>query len=206
MEILGIDIGGRGIKAAPVDTVRGELLAERCRIPTPDPAEPQPVAEVVARIARHFNWDGPVSCGFPAAVRNGVILTAANISKDWIGMDAAALFSSLSGCPTRVLNDADAAGLAKMQFGAGRGVQGTVLIVTLGTGLGTALFTGGRLLPNTELGHIEMDDVDAGQRASDAARKREDLSWKKLAARLDKYLGALERLFWPDLIILGGGQ
>ncbi len=205
MEILGIDIGGSGIKGAPVDTGRGELLAPRCRIPTPDSAEPQPVAQVVAQVARHFKWDGPVGCGFPAAVRNGVILTAANISKDWIGMDAAGLFSSLSGCPTCVLNDADAAGLAEMQFGAGRGVQGTVLIVTLGTGLGTALFTGGRLLPNTELGHIELDGKDAELRASDAARKREDLSWKKWAARLDKYLGALERLFWPDLIILGGG-
>lgn len=205
MEILGIDIGGSGIKGAPVDTEKGLLLAPRCRIPTPESAKPKPVAEVVAQIARNFNWQGPIGSGFPSAVRNGVVLTAANISKKWIGTNAAELFANATGCPNYVMNDADAAGMAEMTFGAGRGIGGTVLIVTLGTGLGTALFTDGKLLPNTELGHIEMDGEDAEANASDAARKRDDLSWKKWAVKLSRYLGTLERLFWPDLIILGGG-
>ena len=205
MEILGIDIGGSGIKGAPVDTESGVLLAPRCRIPTPSPAKPGGVSKAVGEVARQFDWRGPVGCGFPAAIRSGVVLTAANIHKNWIGTDAITRFSEATGCPTVVINDADAAGLAEMTFGAGKGRRGVVLIVTIGTGLGTALFTEGFLLPNAELGHIEIDGVDAEWRASDAARKREDLSWKKWARRLDTYLGALERLLWPDLIILGGG-
>ena len=205
MEVLGIDIGGSGIKGAPVDTETGALLAPRYRIKTPKPAKPRPVAETVAEIARHFDWDGRIGCGFPAAVRGGVTLTAANVHKKWIGTDAAALISEASGCETCVINDADAAGLAEMAFGAGKDCQDVVLIVTIGTGLGTSLFTQGRLLPNTELGHIEIDGEEAEAFASDAARKREDLSWKKWSKRLDKYLRTLEKLFWPDLIILGGG-
>lgn len=205
MEILGIDIGGSGIKGAPVDTGTGNMLAPRCRIPTPSPAKPGAVSEAVAEVVKQFNWHGPVGCGFPAAIRSGVVLTAANIHKSWIGTDAVARFSEATGCPMVVINDADAAGLAEMNFGAGKGRQGVVLIVTIGTGLGTALFTEGCLLPNAELGHIEVGGVDAEWRASDAARKREGLSWKKWARRLDTYLDTLERLLWPDLIILGGG-
>ena len=205
MEILGIDIGGSGIKGAPVETNTGAFLAERCRIPTPEPSKPRLVAQAVAEIARNFSWTGPVGCGFPAAMRGGVALTAANVHKKWIGTNAAQLFSDATGCPVCVINDADAAGLAEMTFGAGRDRRGVVLIVTIGTGLGTALFTNGHLLPNAELGHIEIGGQDAELRASDAARKREGLSWEKWGARLNEYLRRLEQLLWPDFIILGGG-
>lgn len=205
MEILGIDIGGSGIKGAPVNIETGDLVAERHRLATPEPSKPRAVAETVAEIVRHFDWHGPIGCGFPAVVRHGVTLTAANVSKKWIGTDAAALLSQATGCPTYVLNDADAAGWAEMTFGAGRGRQGVVLIITIGTGLGSAFFTDGRLLPNTELGHVELNGMDAETRASDAARKRDKLSWKKWGKRFNNYLNYLEQLFWPDLIILGGG-
>jgi len=205
MQVLGIDIGGSGIKGAVVDTKTGKLSTSRIRIATPSPSKPNKVAAVVADIVDHFDWYGPVGCGFPAPIHRGVSLTAANIHDRWIGTNVVDLFSDATGCPFKVLNDADAAGLAEMKFGAGRGQEGVVIIVTVGTGLGTALFTDGDLLPNTELGHIEIDCGDAELKASDAARKREKLSWKKWAMRLDKYLKTLERLFWPDLFILGGG-
>ncbi len=205
MDILGIDIGGSGIKGAPVDLNSGELLAERYRLKTPQPATPTAVAETVAAVAKYFAWQGPIGCGFPAALRQGVAMTAANIDKRWIGVDVSALFATATGCPVRALNDADAAGLAEMTFGAGRGRSGVVLIVTVGTGLGTALFTDGHLLPNTELGHIEMDGADAELQATDAARKREGLAWDAWAVRFNRYLQRLEVLLWPDLIILGGG-
>lgn len=205
MQVLGIDIGGSGIKGAPVDVRTGELLAERFRIATPQPASPEPVARTVAEIARHFDWNGPIGCGFPAVVQQGITRTAANVDKAWIDADAARLISEITGCPVKVMNDADVAGLAEMTFGAGQGRMGVVLVVTIGTGLGTALFTNGMLLPNTELGHIEIDGKDAELLASDAARKREDLSWNIWAARFDTYLNRLQALIWPDLIILGGG-
>lgn len=205
MEILGIDVGGSGIKGAPVDTVNGVLLAPRLRIPTPEAAKPKDMSEVVAQIAQQFNWQGPVGCGFPAALHHGVVLTAANISKKWLGLNAEELFHNATGCPFLVLNDADAAGMAEMTFGAGRDRMGTVIIVTIGTGLGSALFTDGHLFPNAELGHLEMDGKDAELSASDAARKRQKLSWKQWASRFDNYLNYLEKLFWPDLFILGGG-
>lgn len=205
MQVLGIDIGGSGIKGAPVDIEKGEMLTERCRIPTPQPAKPKPVAETVAEIVKYFKWDGPIGCGFPAAVQHGVTRTAANVSKKWIGTNAAALFSEATGCPVKVINDADAAGLAEMAFGAGRGRKGVVLLVTIGTGLGTSLFTDGVLLPNTELGHIEIKGIDAELMASDAARKRDDLTWEKWGERFNTYLTQMEKLLWPDLIILGGG-
>lgn len=205
MQVLGIDIGGSGIKGAPVDIKQGGLLAERYRIPTPELAKPQPVAKAVGEIAKHFEWDGPIGCGFPAVVQHGVTLTAANVDDTWIGTNAAELFRKSTGCPVKVINDADAAGLAEMSFGAGKGRMGVVLLVTIGTGLGTSLFTDGVLLPNTELGHIEIDGVDAESMASDAARQRNDLSWEEWAQRLDTYLNRLEKLVWPDLIILGGG-
>jgi polyphosphate glucokinase len=159
----------------------------------------------VAEIARHFDWNGPIGCGFPAVVQQGITRTAANVDKAWIDADAARLISEATGCPVKVMNDADVAGLAEMTFGAGQGRMGVVLVVTIGTGLGTALFTNGMLLPNTELGHIEIDGKDAELLASDAARKREDLSWNIWAARFDTYLNRLQALIWPDLIILGGG-
>ena len=205
MEILGIDIGGSGIKGAPVDTDSGALFAPRYRLRTPKPARPRPVAKTVAEIVKHFDWQGPVGCGFPAVVQRGVTLTAANVHDKWIGADAEALFAEQTGCRVRMINDADAAGMAEMAFGAGKGRSGTVLIITIGTGLGTALFTNGQLVPNTELGHIEIKGKDAESRASDAVRKRKNLSWKKWSRRLDKYLRSLESLVWPDLIILGGG-
>lgn len=205
MQVLGIDIGGSGIKGAPVNIETGEMLAERFRIPTPQPAKPKAVAKTMAEIAAFFEWDGPIGCGFPGVAQQGVIRTAANVHKNWVNADAAALFSEKTGCAVSVVNDADAAGLAEMTFGAGKGMKGVVLLVTIGTGLGTSLFSDGILLPNTELGHIEIGGKDAEKIASDAARKREELSWKKWGKRLNTYLTHLEALVWPDLIILGGG-
>ena len=205
MQVLGIDIGGSGIKGAPVDVKKGVMLTDRYRIPTPKLAKPEPIAKTVTKIAKHFNWDGPIGCGFPAVVRHGIIHTAANIHDKWIGTNAVDLFSKATNCSVKVVNDADAAGLAEMTFGAGKGCMGVVLLVTIGTGLGTSLFTDGVLVPNTELGHIEIDCEDAELMASDAARKRDEISWEKWAERLDTYLTRLESLIWPDLIILGGG-
>ena len=205
MQVMGIDIGGSGIKGAPVDVNTGELIAERFRIATPQPASPEAVAETVAEIVRHFDWKGPIGCGFPAAVQQGITRTAANVDKAWIDTDAARLFGKATGCQVKVMNDADVAGLAEMAFGAGQGRKGVVLVVTIGTGLGTALFTDGVLLPNAELGHIEINGKDAELLASDTARKREDMSWKKWAENFDTYLKHLNALIWPDLIILGGG-
>ncbi len=205
MEILGIDIGGSGVKGAPVDTVNGKMLAERFRIPTPKGARPGDVAEVVGEVARYFDWQGPIGVGFPAVIQRGVARTAANVDKKWIGTNAVKLLSVATRCPVRVLNDADAAGIAEMRFGAGKGRDGVVFIITIGTGLGTAVFTDGVLVPNTELGHIEMDGEEAEFQASDAARKRDGLKWKEWAVRFDRYLNRLDALFWPDLFILGGG-
>ena len=205
MHILGIDVGGSGIKGAPVNIQTGQLMAERVRIKTPERAEPEPVAKVVDQIARSFDWKAPIGIGFPAPIKGGMAMMAANISEKWIGTNADELFTRVTGCSCTMINDADAAGLAEMAFGAGRGQTGTVIMVTLGTGIGSAIFFSGRLLPNTEFGHIEMEGMDAELRASDAARQREDLSWKKYARRLDRYLKMMEKLFWPDLFIIGGG-
>jgi polyphosphate glucokinase len=205
MQVLGIDVGGSGIKGAPVDIQTGKMLAERFRIKTPKDAEPQPVADVVAEIARHFEWKQPIGIGFPAPIKAGVVMMAANISEKWVGVNSDELFTKTTGCDCTMINDADAAGLAEMQFGAGRGQPGTVIMVTLGTGIGTAIFHRGQLLPNTEFGHLEMKGRDAEHGASDAARQREDLSWKKFAKRLNKYLTQMEKLFWPDIFIIGGG-
>ena len=205
MQVLGIDVGGSGIKGAPVDTETGTLLAERFRIKTPKNAEPQPMAEVVAQIARNFDWKGPIGVGFPAPIKAGVALMAANISEKWVGTNADELFTKVTGCNVTLINDADAAGLAEMKFGAGMGQPGTVIMITLGTGIGTAIFHRGKLLPNTEFGHLDMEGMDAEHRASDAVRQREELSWKKYASRLNKYLLQMEKLFWPDLFIIGGG-
>ena len=205
MKVLGIDVGGSGIKGAPVDIKTGNLLGERLRIKTPKEAEPQPVGEVVAEIAKSFDWKGPIGIGFPAPIKAGVAMMAANISEKWVGTNADELFTKITGCDCTMINDADAAGLAEMKFGAGKGQPGTVILITLGTGIGTAIFYKGNLLPNTEFGHLEMKGRDAEHRASAAAREREELSWKKYAKRLNKYLTAMEKLFWPDLFIIGGG-
>jgi len=205
MNILGIDVGGSGIKGAPVDISTGDLLEERYRIKTPKGGKPEPVAETVAKIANYFDWKGPIGVGFPAPVKGGVAMMAANISKKWVGINVDELLSHVTGCPCTTLNDADAAGLAEMEFGAGLGQPGTVIVLTLGTGIGTAIFNRGRLLPNAEFGHVEVDGYEAELRASDFARKREDLSWKKYAKRLDRYLETMEKLFWPNLFIVGGG-
>ena len=205
MHVLGIDIGGSGIKGAPVDVESGFLAAERLRIDTPQPSTPVAVAKVVKEIQGKFDWQGPIGCGFPAVVLHGVTRTAANVDKDWVGTDAAGLFAQKTGCPVTVVNDADAAGMAEMKFGAGRGRSGVVFIITIGTGIGSALFNDGRLVPNTELGHLTLWGKDAELRISDAARQAKEMNWKKWAERFDEYLRELERLFWPDLFILGGG-
>lgn len=205
-QILGIDIGGSGIKGAPVDLENGQLAQPRYRIATPQPAKPEPMAEIVGAIARYFDWSGPVGVGFPASLHEGVALGAANIHKKWIGTDARQLFSAATGCPVVVVNDADAAGIAEMRYGAGRGRMGTVILITIGTGLGTALFTNGVLFPNTDLGHIEIGGEDAEKKSAGVAREREHLTWKKWGGYFNQYLMAMEKLFWPDLFILGGGD
>lgn len=202
---LGIDIGGSGVKGAPVDTTAGELTAERFRLETPQPATPTAIAATVAEVTGHFGWSGPIGLTVPGVVKQGVVHTAANIDKAWIGTDAAALFGAATGQPCRVLNDADAAGIAEMRFGAGKGRAGVVVMITLGTGIGCAVFNDGVLLPNTELGHLEMNGHDAEHQASARLREEGELSWKKWAAKVDQYLDMLDHLLWPDLIIIGGG-
>jgi polyphosphate glucokinase len=203
--VLGIDIGGTGIKGAPVDTTTGKLLADRHRIPTPAPATPDAVAEVVAQVAKFFEWEGPTGATFPAVVKNGVAMTAANVDKTWIGTDAGRMFAEVIGAAVTVVNDADAAGIAEMEFGAGKGARGVVMMITLGTGIGSALFVDGVLVPNTELGHLELDGTDAERRAAESVRESEELSWKKWSKRLDAYFDMLHELFSPDLFIVGGG-
>ncbi len=203
--VLGIDIGGSGIKGAPVDVERGVLVADRLRIPTPTPARPEAVAGVVAEIVKHFKWRGAVGCAFPAVVKRGVVLTAANVDDRWIGTDGRKLFARRTGCAVTLLNDADAAGLAEVRFGAGRGKPGLVIMITLGTGIGSALFMDGRLVPNTELGHLIIRGKQAESRASSRARSQQALSWKRWGKRLDEYLRYVEDLLSPELFILGGG-
>ena len=205
MNIFGIDIGGTGVKGAPVDLESGSLAEPRYRELTPQPSTPEAVADTVGKVIGHFGWKGPVGCGVPGVVKQGCVRTAANISDEWLGVNAQELFEEATECPFVVVNDADAAGYAEMHFGAGRGCQGLVIIATLGTGIGTALFIDGHLVPNTELGHIEIRGVEAEIRASELVRKTEDLGWKKWAKRVDEYLHYLQRYFWPDLFIIGGG-
>ena len=203
--VLGIDIGGSGIKAAPVDTATGQFMAERQKLLTPQPATPEALAKVVVQLVRSFNWTGLVGITFPGVVVDGVVRTAANVDSSWIGVDAVKLFGSETNLTVTVLNDADAAGVAEIHFGAGKDVHGTVLLLTLGTGIGSALFTDGVLVPNTELGHIEIRGKDAEKRASDHAREEHQLSWDDWAARVDEYLEHMEALLSPGLIIIGGG-
>lgn len=205
MQILGLDIGGSGIKGAIVDVASGALVTPRHRIPTPNPATPEAVVETVVQLVQHFAWRGPIGCGFPAVIKGGIIHTAANVSPRWIGVNGRQMLEQAIGTSVAVLNDADAAGLAEMRLGAGRDRDGVVLMLTVGTGIGTALFVNGVLVPNTELGHIEIRGKDAESRASDSARERKGLSYQSWAPRFDEYLQRISALLWPDLIIVGGG-
>ena len=206
MQILGIDVGGTGIKAAIIETTTGELLSEKFRIKTPKPATPEAVGKTLKSLLEQHEGSGPIGIGFPAAIQHGIARTAANIDKSFIGMPIAEFFSQQTGCPVYVANDADVAGMAEMRFGAGKGNSGVVLIITIGTGLGTALFTDGFLLPNTELGHVFLDNgLEAEPFASETVRVAQNLKWKEWGVRVNHYLLTMENLCWPDLIILGGG-
>ena len=205
MATLGIDIGGSGVKGAPVDTARGELLAERYRVPTPQPSDVTSVVEAVAEVAAQFDDIDRVGITFPGVVVDGVTRTAANVDKSWIDAPAARLFTERLGKPVTVLNDADAAGVAEVAFGAGRDQHGLIMMLTFGTGIGSALFLDGVLIPNTELGHLELDGKDAEVRASDRAREVDEMSWEKWAGRVQDYLRHVEMLFSPRLFIIGGG-
>jgi polyphosphate glucokinase len=204
--VLGIDIGGSGIKGAPVDIGAGKLAGERVRVETPQPSTPEAVAKVVTEVASSFPAvSGPVGVTFPAVVKGGVLLTAANVDKHWIGIDADALLTKALGRDVSMGNDADLAGVAEMRFGVGRDQGGVVIMVTLGTGIGTAVFLDGKLMPNTELGHLEVDGKDAETRAAASVRERKGLSFTEWAPRVETYLKALDALLWPDLFIIGGG-
>lgn len=207
--ILGIDIGGTGIKAAPVDVAGGKLLAEAVRVATPQPATPKAVLDVIRDILQQFSWQGAIGCGFPGVVKNGITLSAANVGKEWVGYNLQEELERLTTGAVGVINDADAAGLAEMRRGAGKPYNchggGVVMIITLGTGIGSAMFVDGHLVPNTELGHLEMDNMDAEKQAATVIREREGLSWEVWGARVNRYLQMLEKLFSPDVLIIGGG-
>lgn len=205
MKILGIDIGGSAVKGAPVDTRTGALLEPRLRLATPEPLAPRAMAAAVSEITRHFGWRGRIGVGFPGVVQGQRTLTSANLHPRFVGAETGKLLAAATGCRVALINDADAAGLAEIRFGAGRNVAGTVLLVTLGTGVGTALFRDGVLWPNTELGHLPVRGRSAERFVSAAARKRRGLSWTAWGRELGAYLRTLEMLFWPDLIVLGGG-
>jgi polyphosphate glucokinase len=202
---FGIDIGGTGMKAAPVDLSTGELTADRFRIDTPKAPTPDRIAAVVQRLVARHEWSGSIGVCMPSVVTHGVVRSAANIDDSWIGVNGEELFADAVGQPVHLVNDADAAGVAEMTWGAGRGRSGVVICLTFGTGIGSGLFIDGVLVPNTELGHLELDGYEAEQRAAASSRKRENLDWELWAERVDRYLGHVVRLFSPELIILGGG-
>jgi len=205
MDVLGIDIGGSYIKGAIVDVRTGELRSECLQVETPQPATPQAIIEATHKLVKLFNWHGLMGCGFPAVIQAGVAKTAANIDSLWIGIDVQKQLQQATGCPGSVLNDADAAGLAEMEFGGGEGRSATVLVLTLGTGIGSALFSQGELVPNLELGCLPINGAPAEHYAAAAVRSREKLSWQAWAQRLNLFLNHVERLFSPELIIIGGG-
>lgn len=206
MIVLGIDIGGSGIKGALVDLKKGKLVTERHRIPTPQPSTPKAVAKTVDKLAKHFKWKGRIGCTFPAIIKNGVTLSASNVDKAWIGTDADALFEKHTGCPVTMINDADAAGLAEITYGAGKSEDGLVIMLTFGTGIGSGMFLNHRLVPNAELGHLKWDDGHKAEAwAAASIKEKENLDWETWAARANAYLQHVEFLFSPDLFILGGG-
>ncbi len=205
-KILGIDVGGSGIKGSIVDTATGKLLYERYRIITPQPASPEKIAKTIKEIANHFEYTGTIGCGFPAVIQNGVIKTAANIDKSNININADTLFSKIIGSKVKVINDADAAGIAEISFGSGKNIYGVILVLTIGTGIGSALFIDGKIVPNTEFGHIFMKNkLIAEKYTSDASRKKENLNWILWGKRFNEYLQYIEKILNPDLIIIGGG-
>lgn len=207
MQILGIDIGGSGVKGAVVDAATGELVTGRMRIPTPQPATPDDVIGVIAKIVKHFDYLGPLGVGYPGVVVDGVTKTAANMDNGWIGLDAADAIASATGCMVTIRNDADTAGVAEMAFGAGKDRRGVVMIFTLGTGIGSAMFVNGQIVPNLELGHLYLRNmqVDVEDYTSDRIRGEEKLSWKRWGGRLNEYFQFIEFLFSPQVIIIGGG-
>jgi polyphosphate glucokinase len=204
-QAFGIDIGGSGIKGALVDTTTGALLTARVRYPTPSPSTPELVAEIVARIVSQAGWEGVIGATFPAVIKHGVALSAANVDPSWIGTDVDAVFTKATTGDVIILNDADAAGIAEARFGAASGVSGVVIMLTFGTGIGSALLVDGKLVPNTELGHLELDGHDAETRAAASVREKYGLSFRKWAQRVQKYMAHVERLFSPDLFVVGGG-
>ncbi len=207
MAILGIDIGGSGIKGALVNTQTGEMVTERLRIPTPQPATPKAVIKTMKKIVKHFDYSGPVGVGIPSVVINGVVKSAANIDNGWIGFPGQQAMKKSLGCQVTLMNDADVAGIAEMRYGAGRDQKGVVMIFTLGTGVGSVMFVNGQIVPNLELGHMYLRDqkFDAEEFMSDRIRKGEELSWKQWGKRLTTYFQHIEFLFSPELIIIGGG-
>ena len=205
MKILGIDIGGSAVKGALVDTRTGKLLGERFRVETPKKATPREMAEIIADIARHFKWSGPVGVGFPGVIQGAFIRTSANLHKDFIDCDFVKLVTKTAKLRARLVNDADAAGIAEMRFGAGKAGKGLVLMLTLGTGIGSAMFWHGVLQPNSEFGHLPIRGKSAEKFVAASARRERDLSWKEWGAELGDYVRTLEKLLWPDMIIIGGG-
>lgn len=203
--VVGVDIGGTGIKAAPVDIVTGDLATERILLPTPSPATPQAVAGVVSEVLHLIGVPGPVGLAIPAVVRGGIVETASHIDRTWIGVNAVDFFTKVTGRQVAVLNDADAAGLAEVRFGAGRGMAGVVAMITLGTGIGSALFVDGTLFPNSELGHLPLQGAEAEKWAAESVRARDQVSWAEYAQRLQAYLELVQTVLWPQLIIIGGG-
>ena len=205
-QALGVDVGGSGVKGAVVDLDTGQLLGERHRLPTPQPATPQAVTATVAEVVRHFDWTGPLGVTYPGVVVDGVVATAANVDKSWIGMNAAQAYSeAMGGRPVTVLNDADAAGLAEQRYGAGRNRKGVIVLLTFGTGIGSAVIHNGMLLPNTEFGHIEVDGREAEHRAASSVKERKEWSYRRWTKEVTKVLVAVENAIWPDLFIAGGG-
>jgi polyphosphate glucokinase len=204
---FGIDIGGSGIKGAVVEVASGRLTTDRTRVPTPQPATPDAVARVVAQLVRDADWHGKIGATFPAIIKHGVAHSAANVDHAWVGTDADKLFTDAvgGGSEVTVLNDADAAGIAEARFGAAKGVSGVVIMLTFGTGIGSALLMNGVLVPNTELGHLELDGHDAETRAAASVRDEHGMSYKKWAHRVNLYMQHVERLFTPDLFVVGGG-
>lgn len=206
MEVLGIDIGGTGIKGAVVNTITGTLVTEKKRIPTPNEGRPNDIADVIAELVNHFNWKGKVGCGFPTVISHGKALFSSNLHKSWKDLNIEQLFNKRTGLDFTIVNDADAAGLAEMHFGIGKGKQGLVLMITIGTGLGSGAFYNGHLIPNFELGTIPYKKYTKIEDwAADSARKREELTYEIWGKRFNKFLKIVERLFSPDYILIGGG-
>jgi len=205
MQAIGIDVGGSGVKAALVDTRTGEFIGERVRVDTPQPATPDAVVAATRDLIAHLPAEAPIGVGFPAPVVDGVTTTASHVDPAWVGASARDLFTRGLGRPVVLLNDADAAGVGEARFGAARGAPGVVVVLTLGTGIGSAVLHDGVLLPNTELGHLEIRGKAAEARAASAVRKEEGLSWHHWAERLSEVIGVIDRLLWPDLVLLGGG-